>query len=36
MHPNSAERMDISCSKEEVLADIRLFVKHMITEGVRG
>ena len=24
------------CSKEEVLADIRLFVKHMITEGVRG
>lgn len=24
------------CSKEDVLADIRLFVKHMITEGVRG
>lgn len=24
------------CSKEEILADIKLFVKHMITEGVRG
>lgn len=24
------------CSKEEVLADIRLFVKHMIMEGERG
>lgn len=24
------------CSKEEVMADIKLFVKHMITEGERG
>ncbi|MDE6219320.1 MAG: NAD(P)-dependent oxidoreductase [Lachnospiraceae bacterium] len=24
------------CSKEEIMADIKLFVKHMITEGERG